>query len=198
MREPVRRSGGVLGALALALAGCGGPRVPSTPPESDGLAAMTPRPVSTPAPTVRSTPPPTPRAPVSPRPTGTPLSSLPGLNADSFKEVLTDSLSFTCPDVNGPDELIWTCSSEGDVAVSVYGRSSESVSAMRIVTAADRRVDRLSWMRGFASLVGVDVWQWVDRNFESNKTDQVGGVWMQITHGPESDAVLISTEPGGP
>jgi hypothetical protein len=182
----------VLG-LAVALAGCGGMEVAPTSSETASVAAMTQGPVSTPASSVN----PTPRPTVSPRPTETPLAYLP-MNADDFKEVVTGSLNFTCPDVDGTDELMWTCSYRDEVTISVFGPSPASVSAMRLVTRASREVDRRSWMRGYASIISVAVWSWVDDNFGSNETATVGGVWVQTTHDPDSDGFLISTKQIGP
>ena len=182
----------LVAALAVALTGCGGPQVPSTPQETARVAALTPEPVSTPAPTVNPTPGPT----VSPRPTETSLAYLP-VNAEDLKEVLTDSLNFTCPDVDGTDELRWTCSYGDEVTISVYGPSPARLSAIRLVTQARREVDRRSWMRGYASLISVAVFSWVYDHFGSNETAQVDGVWVQTTHDAESDGFLISTKDVG-
>jgi hypothetical protein len=185
-----------LAALAVAFAGCGGVQVTSPPPETAGDAVMTPESLPTQAATVN----PTPRPTVSPGPAETPRPSpyLPDVNADSFKETLIDNLDFTCAELDGTDQLIWTCSHGDEVAVSVYGPNSASVSALRVVTQAGREVDRRSWIRGFASMISVDVISWAGDNFGSNETAKVGGVWVQTTHDAKSDGLLISTEHIGP
>jgi hypothetical protein len=183
-----------VGALALIVAGCGWIEVAPASPETAPAATMTPRLVAPPASTLDPTPLPT----VLPEPTSTLPADLRDVNADDLKEVLADSLNFTCPEVDGTDQLLWTCSDGDEVSVSLYGSSPASVTAMRVVTEASREVDRRSWLRSFASLISVEVWQWAEGNFGSNETAMVGGVRVQMTHDAKSDGVLISTEDVGP
>ncbi len=133
-----------------------------------------------------------------PQATGTPPSSLAGLNADGYKEALTDSLKATCIDGKGTDLLLWTCSYRDEMAISFYGSSPAQVAAIRVVTDASREVDRRSWIRGYASLVSVEVFQWADAHFGSQAIAKVGDVWVQMTHDASSDGVLISTKQPGP
>jgi hypothetical protein len=174
-------------ALAVVLAGCD-----ATLPVSS-LAAVIQEPVATPVPTVDPTPRQTPEPTVSPRPTTTPLPFIP-VDADDFKDGLIHSLGFTCPTVGGSaNQRLWTCSYRDDVAISVYGPSPARVSAIRVVTGARQEVNRRSWLRGYASIISVEVFQWVDDHFGTNDSAAVGGVWMQMTHDATSDGVLIST-----
>jgi hypothetical protein len=54
-------------------------------------------------------------------------------------------------------------------------------------------------MRGYASLVGTEVHDWVARRVQSdsisNETESVEGVWVQTTHDARVDVLLMSTEP---
>jgi hypothetical protein len=52
--------------------------------------------------------------------------------------------------------------------------------------------------QGYASIISVEVFQWVYDHFGTNDTAEVGGVWMQMTHDDKSDGVLISTDPASP
>jgi hypothetical protein len=162
-----------VGALALILGSCGGLDV---------------------TPTVN----PTRRSTVPPGPTETPLEFLADVNADGFKEALVDTLNATCRDGDGTDDRMWTCSYRDEVAISFYGPSPAEVSAFRVVTDAPREVDRRSWLRGYASIISVEVFEWVYDHVGSNETAKVDGVWIQMTHDATSDGVLISAKDPGP
>jgi hypothetical protein len=127
-----------------------------------------------------------------PEPTEAPLEFLADVNADGFKEALVDTLDATCRDGDGTDERMWTCSYRDEVAISFYGPSPGEVSAFRVVTDAPREVDRRSWLRGYASIISVEVLEWVYDHFGLNETAHVGGVWVRMTHDATSDGVLIS------
>lgn len=158
-------------ALAVTLAGCGGMLVAPSP---------------TPLPTV------------SAGPTGTPRPYLPDVDADDYKQVLTDSLKATCSDGNDTDQRMWTCSYRDEVAISFYGPSSQRVSGIRVVTTARNETDRRSWIRGYGSIVGTEVWQWAESHFGSNDAAWVGDLWVQMAHDATSDGVMISTKQLGP
>jgi hypothetical protein len=181
-----------LGALAVVVAGCA-----SLPSGSPGVARTSPSPVSTRAATVGPTPglTPPPTAPL--QPTSTQLHSpryLTG-NAYDFRDGLSDLQGFTCPDVDGANQLLWTCSLDDQAVVSFYGPSPAIVSAIRVETPAG---DPGDWMRGYASIVSVAVHDWVALRVQSdslaNETENVGGVWVQTTHDARSDVLLMSTE----
>jgi hypothetical protein len=114
------------------------------------------------------------------------------VNADGFKADLVDGLNATCRDGDGVDDRMWTCSYQDEVTISFYGRRPAEVSAFRVVTDARREVDRPSWLRGYASIISVEVLEWVYDHFGFNETAYVGGVWVQMTHDATSDGVLIS------
>jgi hypothetical protein len=141
---------------------------------------------------------PTPQSTLPPEPTATPLAFLPDLNADEVKEVLIETLDATCRDGDGTEQRMWTCSIGTEVAISAYGPSPAEVSAFRVVTEAGREVDRRSWLRGYASLISVEVFEWVYDHFGSHETAYVDGVWVHMSHDATSDGVLISTEEVGP
>lgn len=164
--------------------------IPPTPPETASVAAVNPGPVVTPARTVD----PTPRSTVPPEPTEPPLQFPPDLNADTYKQALIDGLYPTCRDGDGTDDRMWTCSYRDEVEISVYGPSPTEVSAFRVVTDARHETDRRSWLRGSASLVSVEVFEWVYDHFGTNQTAYVGGVWIQMSHDAKSDGVLISAQ----
>lgn len=183
------------GAVAMALAGCGGMDVAPTSSVTVSVAPTTQEPASTtPTPIVNVTSGPT----VSSRPTGTPLPFLPDLDADKDKQQLINSLGFTCRDGDGTDQRMWTCSYRNEVDISEYGPSPRNVSAMRVATDARKEVNRRSWIRGYASIFRVDVWEWAESHFGSNDAARVGNVWVQMTHDANSDGVLISTRHVGP
>jgi hypothetical protein len=177
----LRRLSALVGALAVVVAACA-----SDPPETASLATM-------------SSPPPTPAAAVMPTPV--PLSSSPYLanNADDFRDGLIEIQNFTCPDVDGAGQLLWTCSLDGQAIISFYGPSPAKVTAIRVETPPG---DPGDWMRGYASIVGTEVYAWVADRVQSdavsNETEEVGGVWVQTTHDASSDVLLMSTEPLGP
>jgi hypothetical protein len=127
-----------------------------------------------------------------PERTESPQVFLPGVNADGFKAALVDGLNATCRDGDGADDRMWTCSYQDEVAISFYGPRPAEVSAFRVVTDARREVDRRSWLRGYASIISVEVLEWVYNHFGFNETAHVGGVWVQMTHDATSDGVLIS------
>jgi hypothetical protein len=135
---------------------------------------------------------------VPPEPTETPLAFLTDLNAGGIKEAMVDTLNATCRDGDGTDDRMWTCSYRDEVAISVYGPSAAEVSALRVVTDARDEVDRRSWLRGYASLISVEVFEWVYDHFGSNETAKVDGVWIQMSHDATSDGVLISAKEPGP
>jgi hypothetical protein len=95
------------------------------------------------------------------------------VDADEFKDGLIHSLGFTCPDVGDSENQLrcWTraVDADGDCIARMY-----------------------------ASIVSVEVVQWVDDHFGTNDTATVGGLWMQMTHDDKSDGVLISTGPARP
>jgi hypothetical protein len=177
----LRRLSALVGALAVVVAACAW-----NPPETASLATM-------------SSPPPTPAAAVMPTPV--PLSSSPYLanNADDFRDGLIEIQNFTCPDVDGAGQLLWTCSLDGQAIISFYGPTPAKVIAIRVETPPG---DPGDWMRGYASIVGTEVYAWVADRVQSdavsNETEEVGGVWVQTTHDASSDVLLMSTEPLGP
>jgi hypothetical protein len=183
-----------VGALAVILWSCGGMDVTPTRQGTASVAPITPEPVSTSAPTV------TPTQHLTPPPAATemPLEFLPGVNADGYKDALVDTLNATCRDGDGADGRLWTCSYRDEVAISFYGPSPAEVSAFRVVTDAGREVDRRSWLRGYASIISVEVFEWVYDHVGSNETAKVDGVWVQMTHDATSDGVLISAKDPGP
>ena len=162
------------------------------------VAAIIPEPVSRSAPTAT----PTEHLTLPPAATEMPLKFLPGVNADGYKDALVDTLNATCRDGDGDgdgtDRRLWTCSYRDEVAISFYGPSPAEVSAFRVVTDASREVDRRSWLRGYASIISVEVFEWVYDHVGSNETAKVGGVWVQMTHDAKSDGVLISAKDPGP
>ena len=160
-----------VGVLALVLGGCGGLHVTPTVD-----------------PTLRLTVPPEP----------TEMEFLAEVNAGGIKEAMVDTLNATCRDGDGTDDRMWTCSYRDEVSVSVYGPSAAEVSALRVVTDARDEVDRRSWLRGYASLISVEVFEWVYDHFGSNETAKVDGVWIQMSHDATSDGVLISAEEPAP
>jgi hypothetical protein len=169
--------------------------------ETAGIAMTTSSPGSTPAasvsPTGRLTPVPT----LAPRPAATPPPSPRYLTGDAygFRDGLSDLQNFTCPDVDGADQLLWTCSLDDEAIISFYGPSSGAVTAIRIETPPG---DPGDWKRGYASIVGLEVHGWVAQRVRtdavSNETENVGGVWVQTTHDATSDVLLMSTEPLSP
>ena len=175
-----RRLSALVGALAVVVAGCA-----SIPSETADVTTMSSSP-STPAAAVMPTP--------------VPLSSSPYLagNATDFRDGLSDLQNFTCPDVDGAGQLLWTCSLDGQAIISFYGPSPSKVSAIRVETPPG---DPGDWMRGYASIVGTEVHAWVAQRVQtdavSNETENLGGVWVQTTHGARSDVLLMSTEPPG-
>jgi hypothetical protein len=183
----------VVGALAVVVAGCA-----SMPSQTAGVATTSTSPVSTPAATVTPTPRLTPRPTVPPRPTPTPLPSphyLTG-NAYDFRDVLSDHQNFTCPDVDGAGQLLWTCSLGDQAIISFYGPSPAKVSAIRVETPPG---DPGDWMRAYASIPSTAVYYWIDRRVQTdslaNETENLGGVWVQTTHDARSDVLLMSTKP---
>ena len=140
---------------------------------------------------------PTQRVTAPPEATEMPLEFLPGVNADRYKDALVDSLNATCRDGDGADDRLWTCSYRDEVAISFYGPSPAEVSAFRVVTDARREVDRRSWLRGYASIISVEVFEWVYDHVGSNETAHVDAVWVQMTHDATSDGVLISANDPG-
>jgi hypothetical protein len=136
----------------------------------------------------------TPTAPATASVATPQLEFLPGVDADGFQETLVDTLNATCVDGDGTDDRMWTCSSPGEVALSFYGRSPAEVSAFRVVTDAPREVDRRSWLRGYASIISVEVFEWVYDHFGTNEAAYVDGVWVQMSHDGTSDGVLISAK----
>lgn len=186
----------VVGALAVVVASCA-----SMPSETDGVATTSTSPVSTPAATVTPTQRLTPRPTVPPRPTPTPLPSphyLTG-NAYDFRDVLSDHQTFTCPDVDGAGQLLWTCSLGDQAIISFYGPSAAKVSAIRVETPPG---DPGDWMRAYASIASIAVHDWVDLRVQTdslaNETENLDGVWVQTTHDARSDVLFMSTEPLGP
>ncbi len=174
----------LIGILAVVVGGCGMDFVPSV--------SATPQPTLPPEPTATRQP------TLPPEPTATPLAFFADLSADALQEGLIESLNATCRDGDGTDDRMWTCSVPTEVAVSAYGPRPAQVSALRVITEARREVDRRSWLRGYASLVSVEVLEWVYDHFGSNRTAYVDGVWVQMSHDATSDGVLISTEEGRP
>jgi hypothetical protein len=94
-----------IGALAVVVAGCA-----PLPSGSPGVPTMSPSPVSTTAATVTPTPRLTPRPTVPPTRAPTPVPALRYLasNAFAFRDGLSDLQNFTCPDVGGEDQLLFT------------------------------------------------------------------------------------------
>jgi hypothetical protein len=186
-----RRISALVSALAVVVAGCA-----SIPSETAGVATTSSSP-STPAATVM----PTPRLTLPPRPTPVPLTSSPYLagNAYDFRDGLSELQNFTCPDVDRAGQLLWTCSLRGAAIISFYGPSPAEVSAIRVETPPG---DPGDWMRGYASIVGTEVYDWVAERVQTdsvaNETENLGGVWVQTTHDARSDVLLMSTEPLGP
>ena len=176
-----RRLSALVGAFAVVVAACA-----SIPSETADVATMSSSP-STPAAAVMPTP--------------VPLSSSPYLagNADDFRDGLSDLQDFTCPEVDGADQLLWTCFLDGEAIISFYGPSPAEVSAIRVETPPG---DPGDWMRGYASIVGTQVHAWVAERVQadavSNEAEEVGGVWVQTTHDARSDVLLMSTEPQDP
>ena len=80
--------------------------------------------------------------------------------------------------------------------ISFYGPSPARVSAIRVETPPGDPGDS---MRGYASIVGTEVYDWVAQRIQtdavSDETADVGGVWVQTTHDARSDVLLMSTEP---
>ena len=187
----LRRLSALVGALAMVVAGCAW-----IPSETAGVAKTSSSP-STPATTVM----PTPRLSLPPRPTPIPLPSSTYLtgNAYDFRDGLSDHQNFACPDVDGAGQLLWTCSLGGEAIISFYGPSPAEVSAIRVETPPG---DPGDWMRGYASIVGTEVHEWVAGRVQTdsfaNETENLGGVWVQTTHDARSDVLLMSTEPLGP
>ena len=185
-----RRLSALVGALAMVVAGCA-----SIPPEAAGVATTSSSP-STPAATVI----PAPRLTVPPGPTPVPLPSryFAG-NAYDFRDGLSELQNFTCTDVDGAGQPLWTCSLGGEAIISFYGPSPAEVSAIRVETPPG---DPGDWMRGYASIVGTEVYDWVAGRVQTdslvNETENIGDVWVQTTHDARSDVLLMSTEPLGP
>src|SRR6478609_1627930 len=188
MTTSLRRFAALVGALAVVVAGCA-----SMPPETAGVA-----PTSDLPPTPAATLMPTPRLTLPPGPTPIPAPSSPYLTgqADDFRDGLSDLQGFTCPDVDGAGQLLWTCSLDGQAIITFYGPSPAEVSAIRVETPPG---DPGDWMRGYASIVGTEVYDWVAHRVQSdsvsNETEEVGGVWVQTTHDARWDVLLMSTEP---
>jgi hypothetical protein len=192
----LRRLSAPVVALALVVAGCG-----SMTSETDGIATTSSSPGTGPAaivsPMPRLTPVPIlpPKRAATPPPVPRYLAS----NASDFRDGLLDNQGFTCPDVDGAGQLLWTCSLAGEATISFYGPGPGEVHAIRVETPPS---DPGDWMRGYASIVSTDVHAWVaDRvgaDAVGNETEQVGGVWVQTTHDARSDVLLMSTEPLDP
>jgi len=119
-------------------------------------------------------------------------------NADDYRQdVLIDGIGFTCPEVDAEDQLLWTCTYRDEVAISFLGSDPPRVSAMRVRTPVG---DPGDWMRGMASLVGVDVHAWVaervqSSSFSDETVQVVDGVWVRTTHDAEFDELVISVVP---
>ncbi len=196
MTTSLRRLSALVGALALVVAGCA-----SIPSETAGVATRGDSPGTRPAaivsPTPRLTPVPTvpPQRPANPPPTPRYLTS----NASDFRDGLSENQAFTCPEVDGAGQLLWTCSLEGEAIISFYGPGPGEVHTIRVETPPG---DPGDWMRGYASIVSTEVHAWVAHRVQtdavSNETEQVGGVWVQTTHDAKSDVLLMSTGALGP
>ena len=192
MTTNLRRLSALVGALAVVVAGCA-----SMPSETADVATTS----NLPGPRPQLTVSPTPRLTEPPGPTPIPLPSSRYLagNAYDFRDGLSELQNFTCPDVDGAGQLLWTCSLDGQAIITFYGPSPAEVSAIRVETPPG---DPGDWMRGYASIVGTEVYDWVAHRVQtdtvSNETEKVGGVWVQTTHDARSDVLLMSTEPLGP